>query len=175
MEELRGCFFLSEHACTEFRCNLREFCIATDLVCDGTNHCADGSDESSSTICRGELILPYITEFPSRYTPRGNRLDIPDTANRTIMGLEFTWVVVVVITTVLILLVSIVAISICLCRRGVNSRAANNVQQQNTSYSCMYSNLISFHLKWSPSQEVPLYEVPCFDCSCINSSFFGPL
>lgn len=46
-----------EHACTEFRCNLREFCIATDLVCDNVNHCADGSDELSPTVCQSKLII----------------------------------------------------------------------------------------------------------------------
>lgn len=99
-----------KHACTEFRCNLREFCIATDLVCDGTNHCADGSDESSSTLCK--------------HNEAG-----------TILGLEVTWFVVVVVSTLLLLLVCIVAVSICLCRRGFNTRPGNNVQLQNTSYS----------------------------------------
>ncbi|CAH0558313.1 unnamed protein product [Brassicogethes aeneus] len=101
-----------KHACTEFRCNLRDFCIATDLVCDGINHCADGSDESSvNSLCQNN-----------------------DTG--TILGLEVTWFVVVVISTLLVLLVLIVAVSICLCRRGFNDRQGNGtVQQQNASYS----------------------------------------
>ncbi|CAH1130339.1 unnamed protein product [Ceutorhynchus assimilis] len=100
-----------KHDCTEFRCNLREFCIATDLVCDGINHCADGSDESSNNLCQNN-----------------------DTG--TILGLEVTWFVVVVISTVLVLLVVIVAVSVCACRHGSwNNRHGNSVQQQNASYS----------------------------------------
>ncbi|XP_023310423.1 uncharacterized protein LOC111691584 [Anoplophora glabripennis] len=99
-----------KHACTEFRCNLREFCIATDLVCDGINHCADGSDESSNTLCQNN-------------------------ETGTILGLEVTWFVVVVISTLLVLLVLIVAVSICICRRGWNARPGNRtVQQQNAPY-----------------------------------------
>ncbi|KAJ8982021.1 hypothetical protein NQ317_007729 [Molorchus minor] len=99
-----------KHTCTEFRCNLREFCISTDLVCDGINHCADGSDESSNTLCQNN-------------------------ETGVILGLEVTWFVVVVISTLLVLLVLIVAISICICRRGWNSRSGNGtVQQQNALY-----------------------------------------
>ncbi|XP_019873178.1 uncharacterized protein LOC109601377 [Aethina tumida] len=102
-----------KHACTEFRCQLREFCIATDLVCDGINHCADGSDESAAnSLCQSN-------------------------DSGTILGLEVTWFVVVVISTLLVLLVMIVAVSICICRKGWNSRPGNGtVQQQNSaSYS----------------------------------------
>ncbi|XP_017772048.1 PREDICTED: uncharacterized protein LOC108559317, partial [Nicrophorus vespilloides] len=104
-----------KHACTEFRCNLREFCIATDLVCDGINHCADGSDEASSTACQNN-----------------------DTG--TIMGLEMTWFVVVVVSTLLLIAVCIVVVSICLCRRGLASRPGNNGQQQNYSLQQMYGS-----------------------------------
>nr|CAH7745367.1 unnamed protein product [Callosobruchus chinensis] len=97
-----------KHACTEFRCTLREFCIATELVCDGINHCADGSDESSTTLCQNN-----------------------DTG--TIMGLEVTWFVVLLISTLLVLLVMIVAVSICICRRGWHG--GRGIQQQNASYS----------------------------------------
>ncbi|XP_066262555.1 neuropilin and tolloid-like protein 2 isoform X1 [Euwallacea similis] len=105
----------SKHACTEFRCNLREFCIADDLVCDGINHCADGSDESSK--CQNN-----------------------DTG--TILGLEFTWFVVVVVSTLLVLLVLIVAISVCVCRKNSwNNRHGNSVQQQNAySLAQMYGS-----------------------------------
>ncbi|KAH1024069.1 hypothetical protein HUJ05_003629 [Dendroctonus ponderosae] len=101
-----------KHACTEFRCNLREFCISTDLVCDKINHCADGSDESSNNLCQNN-------------------------DSGTILGLEVTWFVVVLISSLLVLLVLIVAISICVCRRGSwNNSHGNSVQQQNASYSC---------------------------------------
>ncbi|XP_048520871.1 uncharacterized protein LOC125503906 isoform X2 [Dendroctonus ponderosae] len=100
-----------KHACTEFRCNLREFCISTDLVCDKINHCADGSDESSNNLCQNN-------------------------DSGTILGLEVTWFVVVLISSLLVLLVLIVAISICVCRRGSwNNSHGNSVQQQNASYS----------------------------------------
>ncbi|XP_030762073.1 uncharacterized protein LOC115886888 [Sitophilus oryzae] len=100
-----------KHTCTEFRCNLREFCIATDLVCDGINHCADGSDESSNNLCQNN-----------------------DTG--TILGLEVTWFVVVVISTFLVFLMLILGVSICACRKGGWShRPGNSVAQQNASYS----------------------------------------
>lgn len=50
----RFVFIVTEHSCKDFRCNLREFCIDTDLVCDGVNHCADGSDEISNTMCQSK-------------------------------------------------------------------------------------------------------------------------
>ncbi|XP_044752592.1 uncharacterized protein LOC123312296 [Coccinella septempunctata] len=100
-----------KHACTEFRCNLREFCIATDLVCDNVNHCADGSDELSPTVCQNN-------------------------ENSTILGMELTWFVAALIMALLLLLVCIVGIAICICRWGWNGRMGNgNVQQQNASYS----------------------------------------
>lgn len=44
------CFL--DHACKEVRCLSSEFCISTDLKCDGVNHCGDGSDESSPLCCK---------------------------------------------------------------------------------------------------------------------------
>ncbi|XP_056646634.1 uncharacterized protein LOC130451561 isoform X1 [Diorhabda sublineata] len=101
-----------KHACTEYRCNLREFCIATELVCDGINHCADGSDETSTNLCQNN-----------------------DTG--MILGLEMTWFVVVVVSALLVLLVLIVAVSVCICRMGWPHSSSGNgtVQQQNASYS----------------------------------------
>ncbi|XP_051174513.1 uncharacterized protein LOC127290152 [Leptopilina boulardi] len=40
-----------KHACKDFRCTTKEFCIDTDLVCDGIRHCEDGSDEAASNLC----------------------------------------------------------------------------------------------------------------------------
>lgn len=97
-----------KHSCTEFRCNFKDFCIATDLVCDNINHCADGSDESTSTVCQSN-------------------------ETGTILGLEVTWFVATTISAFLLLLVFSVAISICLCRKSRNGNG--NVQQQNASYS----------------------------------------
>ncbi|KAF9819847.1 hypothetical protein SFRURICE_004201 [Spodoptera frugiperda] len=42
---------ISEHGCKEFRCKQREFCVSADLTCDGVDHCADGSDEDTATLC----------------------------------------------------------------------------------------------------------------------------
>ena len=53
---------VAEHACEDFRCN-REFCIHNDLVCDEVNHCGDGSDEMSSSVCP--------REYPSLLRDRG--------------------------------------------------------------------------------------------------------
>ncbi|XP_045472564.1 uncharacterized protein LOC123679177 [Harmonia axyridis] len=98
-----------KHACTEFRCNLREFCIATDLVCDNVNHCADGSDELSPTVCQNN-------------------------ESSTILGMELTWFVAALTTAILLFLVCLVGVFICICRW--NGRLPNgNVQQQNASYS----------------------------------------
>nr|XP_022918973.1 uncharacterized protein LOC111427861 [Onthophagus taurus] len=104
-----------KHACTEFRCTPSDFCIATDLVCDNINHCGDGSDESSSNLCQNN-------------------------ETGTILGLEMTWFVVLIVSTLLVLLVCIVAVSICLCRRGFNTRMSNNVPQQNYSLQQMYGS-----------------------------------
>lgn len=57
---------MPEHACKDFRCNTREFCIHPDLVCDGVNHCGDGSDEVTSTICQSE----YSNNPPHRTNTR---------------------------------------------------------------------------------------------------------
>ncbi|XP_049871875.1 uncharacterized protein LOC126370842 [Pectinophora gossypiella] len=40
-----------KHGCKEFRCKQREFCVSADLTCDGVDHCADGSDEDTASLC----------------------------------------------------------------------------------------------------------------------------
>nr|XP_049708404.1 uncharacterized protein LOC110376985 isoform X3 [Helicoverpa armigera] len=42
---------IPEHGCKEFRCKQREFCVSADLMCDGVDHCADGSDEDTAALC----------------------------------------------------------------------------------------------------------------------------
>ncbi|CAG9784739.1 unnamed protein product [Diatraea saccharalis] len=40
-----------KHGCKAFRCKQREFCVSADLMCDGVDHCADGSDEDTAALC----------------------------------------------------------------------------------------------------------------------------
>ncbi|RUS80995.1 hypothetical protein EGW08_011233, partial [Elysia chlorotica] len=55
----------------DFRC-AGQFCIDHDLMCDGVDHCGDGSDESPKVDCSGSGIwnkhfkwsMPFITESP---------------------------------------------------------------------------------------------------------------
>lgn len=47
-------FFISEHACKDFRCAQVEYCISPDLLCDQVNHCSDGSDEGVSANCKSK-------------------------------------------------------------------------------------------------------------------------
>ncbi|KAF5307741.1 hypothetical protein FQR65_LT06612 [Abscondita terminalis] len=110
-----------KHTCTEYQCKLRKLCIATDLLCDGINHCADGSDESSNTLCQNNESGP-------------------------ILGLEVTGFVVVVVSILLVLLFLIAAVAICICRRGSNARPRNTTQQQNASYS---RNSANVRFQWS--------------------------
>lgn len=49
--------FLSEHACKDFRCAQKEYCISPDLLCDQVNHCSDGSDEGVQANCKSKCIL----------------------------------------------------------------------------------------------------------------------
>ncbi|KAL7640733.1 UNVERIFIED_CONTAM: hypothetical protein RMT77_009008 [Armadillidium vulgare] len=37
-----------QNTCLHFRCQKTNFCIDSELTCDGVNHCGDGSDESPS-------------------------------------------------------------------------------------------------------------------------------
>uniref|UniRef100_A0A1B0CL85 Putative conserved plasma membrane protein n=1 Tax=Lutzomyia longipalpis TaxID=7200 RepID=A0A1B0CL85_LUTLO len=82
-----------KHSCKDFRCTLREFCIHPDLVCDGVNNCADGSDEAVGTLC--PISDPY-----------------------TILGLELTWIVLVAVSGLLVICACCVGLAICLCRRN---------------------------------------------------------
>ena len=46
-------FLIAESFCRDFRCAQKDFCISTDLLCDGVNHCGDNTDESTSSLCAG--------------------------------------------------------------------------------------------------------------------------
>ncbi|KAL5290227.1 hypothetical protein ACFFRR_009892 [Megaselia abdita] len=87
------------HACKDYQCNLRDFCIHQDLLCDGVNHCGDNSDESSNNFCQS-----------------------PDSNN--LLGLEMTWIVLIAVSSLLIICACVVGWAICLCRRN-NSRNLN--------------------------------------------------
>uniref|UniRef100_A0A1B6GYB6 CUB domain-containing protein n=1 Tax=Cuerna arida TaxID=1464854 RepID=A0A1B6GYB6_9HEMI len=85
-----------KHSCQDFKCTQREFCIATDLVCDGINHCADGSDEAISNTCS-----------------KAN--------GSTVFGMSMTLFVVIAVSSLLVLCACVVALSVCICRRQASS------------------------------------------------------
>ncbi|XP_046455536.1 uncharacterized protein LOC124203013 isoform X2 [Daphnia pulex] len=41
----------TEFVCRDFRCAQKDFCISTDLLCDGVNHCGDNTDETTTSLC----------------------------------------------------------------------------------------------------------------------------
>ena len=43
----------AELVCRDFRCAQKDFCISTDLLCDGVNHCGDNTDETTTSLCAG--------------------------------------------------------------------------------------------------------------------------
>ncbi|XP_026478714.1 uncharacterized protein LOC113385117 [Ctenocephalides felis] len=97
-----------KHACKDFRCNTREFCIHKDLVCDGVDHCGDGSDEASNTICQN------------------------DTKSQ-IFGMDMTWFTVTLLSLLLVLSACAVSIIICYCRkkhRKLHHSINNQIQLQ---------------------------------------------
>ncbi|KAK7790341.1 hypothetical protein R5R35_003689 [Gryllus longicercus] len=95
---------VAEHACEDFRCE-RDYCIATDLVCDDVNHCGDGSDEAG--------VLATCAQ---------NNMN-------TVLGMSLTVFVVSVVSGLLVVFACVVGVAVCLCRRGTNGRALPSAQQ----------------------------------------------
>ncbi|XP_063974991.1 uncharacterized protein LOC135161391 isoform X2 [Diachasmimorpha longicaudata] len=90
------------HPCKDFRCTMNMFCIDENLVCDGINHCGDGSDEVSSTVCA-------------------------NTEASTILGMQKTWFAVALVFGVLSITALITAGVLCYCRRrGTTPRHSHN-------------------------------------------------
>ncbi|OXU27374.1 hypothetical protein TSAR_013816 [Trichomalopsis sarcophagae] len=96
-----------KHACKDFRCTLKEFCIDNDLVCDGISHCEDGSDEATSTVC-------------------------VNTEASTILGMESTWFAMMMVCLVLATAGLVTAGILCFYRQRVltprHLHNAHNVQ-----------------------------------------------
>ena len=61
----RICIFAAELVCRDFRCAQKDFCISTDLLCDGVNHCGDNSDETTTSLCAGEFNCNVFFSFSS--------------------------------------------------------------------------------------------------------------
>ncbi|XP_011300411.1 uncharacterized protein loaf [Fopius arisanus] len=90
------------HTCKDFRCTMNMFCIDEDLVCDGVNHCGDGSDEVSSSVCA-------------------------NTEASTILGMQKTWFAVALVFGLLSTAALVTAGILCYCRRrGTTPRHSHN-------------------------------------------------
>lgn len=91
----------SKHACRDFTCHANGFCIHPELLCDGVNHCSDGSDESVAAKCQN---------------PTEN----------LIFGMELTWIVLITVCSLLIIFACLVGVAICLCRRNPVNNSTNS-------------------------------------------------
>ncbi|XP_076546802.1 uncharacterized protein LOC117611637 isoform X2 [Osmia lignaria lignaria] len=90
-----------KHACKDFRCTQNEFCIETDLLCDGVNHCGDGSDEATSICANSETS--------------------------TILGMQKIWFAVALVFLILSVAGLVTAAVLCFCRqRATTPRHPHN-------------------------------------------------
>ena len=83
-----------KHTCKDFRCTQNEFCIETDLLCDGVNHCGDGSDEATSTLCANSEAS-------------------------TILGMQTTWFAIALVFLILSMGGLVTAAVLCFCKQRV--------------------------------------------------------
>ncbi|XP_032674863.1 uncharacterized protein LOC116845832 isoform X2 [Odontomachus brunneus] len=83
-----------KHTCKDFRCTQNEFCIETDLLCDGVNHCGDGSDEATSTLCANSEAS-------------------------TILGMQTTWFAVALVFLILSVGCLVTAAVLCFFKKHV--------------------------------------------------------
>ncbi|KAG5344875.1 PLA1A Phospholipase, partial [Acromyrmex heyeri] len=83
-----------KHTCKDFRCTQNEFCIETDLLCDGVNHCGDESDEATSTLCANSEAS-------------------------TILGMQTTWFAIALVFLILSMGGLVTAAVLCFCRQRV--------------------------------------------------------
>ncbi|XP_043681972.1 uncharacterized protein LOC122635628 isoform X1 [Vespula pensylvanica] len=97
-----------KHTCKDFRCTQNEFCIETDLLCDGVNHCGDGSDETPSTLCANSEAS-------------------------TILGMQTTWFAVAFVFLLLSMVGLVTAAVLCFCRqRASTPRHPHNAHNAQT-------------------------------------------
>ncbi|XP_070494699.1 uncharacterized protein [Chironomus tepperi] len=100
-----------KHACRDFRCHAKEFCIHPDLLCDGVNHCSDASDESTAANCQNP-------------------------AEGQIFGVGLTWIVLISVCSMLLIFACLVGVTICICRRNPNNNGNNgNIQNNNGNFN----------------------------------------
>lgn len=81
----------SVQSCFDFRCSYKNHCISRDLICDGLNHCLDGSDETLPCNSKNSVFV---------------------------LGMNLPTMVVAAVSLGLLLLVLCVAFVVCLCRGG---------------------------------------------------------
>ncbi|XP_047366180.1 uncharacterized protein LOC124955601 isoform X2 [Vespa velutina] len=97
-----------KHTCKDFRCTQNEFCIETDLLCDGVNHCGDGSDETPSTLCANSEAS-------------------------MILGMQTTWFAVAFVFLLLSMVGLVTAAVLCFCRqRASTPRHPHNAHNAQT-------------------------------------------
>ncbi|XP_031841941.2 uncharacterized protein LOC116431104 [Nomia melanderi] len=83
-----------KHTCKDFRCTEKEFCIEMDLLCDGVNHCGDGSDEATSNLCANSEAS-------------------------TILGMQATWFAIALVFLILSIAGMVTVTVLCFCRQRV--------------------------------------------------------